>query len=101
MEIGTSGGRVWAVQSSIDEDLLVVSGDKPSLEVMVTGIELAGNAEGVEHGVSEEQIVYAEGEWNVWVPRQTFAVWVQFEILNYLSYETLDGMFLNLESGDQ
>lgn len=91
MRVETSGGEVWAVVSRFDSDLFVVSsGFKDSIDSMMEGIELAGNAEGKE--VKLGSVALFEGEWCVWVPRETFAMWLSSEALNFVNYESLEDM---------
>lgn len=90
MWIFTSAGFVSAVQHRDDENLLMVRGrDKESLFTMLQGIEAAGKANDEDYGV-DAMTIYSEEisdyPWRVVVSKATFAIWVQFEILNYLNY---------------
>lgn len=85
----TTGGFYSVVQHRDKPDVFLVRArDKASLETMLEGIELAGNAEGVEHEVGE--IFMAEGgsdyPWRVEVPKATYAIFVVHELLNYTNY---------------
>lgn len=88
MWIFTSAGFVSAVEHRDDEKLLMVRArDEDSLKIMAQGIEAAGKAADENYG---EIKIYSEGgsdyPWRAVVSKATFAIWVQFEIMNYLVY---------------
>lgn len=103
MWIFTTGGFVSAVEHREDPDLLMVRArDHRSLECMLDAIELAGNAE--EPGVERERPeivmeVPADYPWRVTVPKATFALWLQFEVLNFLRYDSHFKEALQAERG--
>lgn len=98
MWIFTTEGFISAVADKKDPDKLVIRArDKKSLESMLQTIELAGEAinadaeegvEAVEFGPFE--IVTGQGtdyRWRVsGMDKGTFALFMQFEIMNFLSY---------------
>lgn len=98
MWIFTTEGFISAVQDPAKEDCVQVRArDKKSLESMLQSIELAGEAinanapEGVEPVVfGPYEIVTGKGtdyRWRVQgLDKGTFALFMQFEILNYLEY---------------
>lgn len=90
MWIFTSAGFVSAVEHRDDKNLLMVRGrDKESLMTMLSGIELAGKAADEDYGVDAMTIYSETGSdypWRVVVSKATFAIWMQFEIMNYLNY---------------
>lgn len=70
---------------------MVRARDRKSLEVMLEGIELVGNAmkaDGEELEATFEIVTSSKGDYRhrVTLPKTTFALWVQHEILSYLSY---------------
>jgi hypothetical protein len=99
MWIFTTEGFISAVQDPNKDDCVQVRArDKKSLESMLQSIELAGEAinadaaEGVEPVVfGPYEIVTGKGtdyRWRVQgLDKGTFALFMQFEILNYLSYK--------------
>lgn len=90
MWIFTSAGFVSAVEHREDENYLMVRArDKRSLEEMIDGIELAGNAEGVDYGIENMEIysvAYSDYPWRVVISKATFAVWSVYEIMNFINY---------------
>lgn len=92
MWIFYTGGYVSAVEHRDDPELLMVRArDRESLENMVDAMELAGNAEGTGPTVTRddiEMLVPADYPWRVTVPRGTFALWLQFEALNGIGYDS-------------
>ena len=70
---------------------MVRARDKQSLETMLEGIELCGNAadeEGVEMQAQFTIESSGKGDYRhrVTLPKTTFALWLQFEVLSYLTY---------------
>jgi hypothetical protein len=98
MWIFTTEGFISAVQDSTDDEKLVIRArDRKSLESMLQTIELAGEAinrdaeEGVEPVVfGPYKIETGKGtdyRWRVsGIDRGTFALFMQFEIMNFLQY---------------
>jgi hypothetical protein len=94
MWIITTGGFVSAVEHRDNKDLVMVRArDRQSLQTMIEGIELAGNAinaEGVKHEIEQDLVPVssdtADYRWRVTVSKATFALWLQFEVLSYLNY---------------
>lgn len=89
MWVFTTGGFVSAVEHRDNPELLMVRArDRQSLDSMLDAIELAGHAEGVEHETGEVTMAApSDYPWRVVVPKSTFAVWAQHEILNGITYE--------------
>jgi hypothetical protein len=88
MWVFTSGGFVSAVQHRDNEDLVMVRArDRQSLETMLEGIELAGNANGEVFDRPEIVTVPGDYRWRVTVSKATFVLFLQFEVLNYLNYD--------------
>lgn len=92
MWIISTGGFVSAVQDPKDSDRLVIrSRDRQSLVTMLEGIELAGAAAGDTDGelYTASSIVTGQGtdyRYRVRLSKATFAIWVQYEVLNFLTY---------------
>lgn len=103
MWIFTTGGFVSAVEHREDPDLLMVRArDYRSLECMLDSIELAGNAEEPDVERERPEIVMevpADYPWRVTVPKATFALWLQFEVLNFLRYDSHFKEALQAERG--
>lgn len=91
MWIFTSAGFVSAVESPTDEDMLQVRArDRESLRHMIEGIRLAGKADGEDYDADNMKILtkeFSDYPWRVFVSKSTFAIWLQFETLNYLNYK--------------
>lgn len=88
MWVFTSGGFVSAVQHRDNEDLVMVrSRDRKSLETMLEGIELAGQAEGEAVELPEIVSVPGDYRYRVTVSKTTFVLFLGFEVLNYLTYD--------------
>lgn len=94
MWVFTTGGFVSAVEHRDNKDLLMIRArDRQSLDTMIEGIELAGNAinaDGeklaVEKDLEPKASDNADYRWRVVISKATFALWLQFEVLNYLNY---------------
>jgi hypothetical protein len=84
------GGLVSAVEDLQDPDVLVVRASYYDvLKDMADHIELAGNAEGVAHKLGPIHSTDVEGySWAVEVPRATWALWLEFEALNSVTYSS-------------
>lgn len=88
MWIFTTGSFVSAVQHRDNPDLVMVRArDKESLETMLEGIELAGVADAEKFERPEIISVPGDYRWRVTISKATFAIYLQFEVLNYLNYE--------------
>lgn len=101
MWIFTTGGFVSAVEDKNNaEGVVVRARDRAALVNMLEGIELAGNASGDAQAVGE--IVTGEGtdyRWRVRLSKATFAIWLQYEVLNFLDYGNFKNA-LTAERGD-
>lgn len=89
MWIFTSDGFVSAVEHREDANWLMVRArDKKSLENLVAGSQMAGAAEGEKE--LELTDIYSEKHsdyaWRIIVSKATFAIWVQFEVMNMITY---------------
>lgn len=99
MWVFTTGGFVSAVEHRSDSNLVMVRArDEQSLKTMIEGIELAGNAinaDGeklkIEEDLKPVSSDNADYRWRVVVSKATFALWLQFEVLNYLNYPNFKG----------
>lgn len=87
MWIWTSGGFLSAVEHRDDSSKLMVRArDRESLEVMVDGAELAGKAAGVDEKLEIIQKLPSDYPWRVEISKATFALYLQYEVMNYLNY---------------
>lgn len=81
-----------AVQHRQDHDKVMIRArDKQSLVTMLEGLELCGNAwkeDGQELEVDFKIETSSKGDYRhrVVMPKTTFALWLQFEVLSYLTY---------------
>lgn len=92
----TTGGFVSAVQDPKNEDGVVVRArDKKSLETMLEGITLAGAAAEKDSELHDAslyrvgEIVTGQGtdyRWRTKMSKATFAIFVQYEVMNFLTY---------------
>lgn len=90
MLVVTSAGYVLGeLLPEEPETVLVSSVSRASMKVMLDGIELMGTAEDGVDGQSEPLPVmrHTGDRWVCRMSKGTFALWVQFEILNFLDYE--------------
>lgn len=94
MWVWTTAGFVSAVQHRQNHDnVMVRARDKESLDNMLTSIELAGKAlaeDGSDITVDQDLKIEtsSKGDYRhrVTMSKSTFALFLQFEVLNYLSY---------------
>lgn len=88
MILETTAGTCTAVQDGDDPDLAKVTGHKAALQSLLDGIEMSGGG-----SLSLDGVVYNSAYvGSVVVSKEQLALWVQFEILNYLTYtEMPDG----------
>jgi hypothetical protein len=94
MWIFTTAGFVSAVQHRANHDnVMVRARDKAALDNMLTSIELAGKAlaeDGSDITVDQDLTIVTAGNGDyrhrVTMSKSTFALFLQFEVLNYLSY---------------
>lgn len=92
MWVWTTGGFVSAVEHRQDKDAVMIRArDRQSLETMLEGLELCGNAwkeDGKELEVEFKIESSGKGDYRhrVVMPKTTFALWLQFEVLSYLTY---------------
>jgi len=88
MWIWTTGGFLSAVEHRENKSILMVRArDRASLETMIEGVELAGQAAGQQTETLE--IIQKEPSdypWRVVISKATFALFVTHEIMNYLNY---------------
>lgn len=84
MRIVTTAGELVAVQAP-SGDKLYVRGRSETLQALVDGIEMSGGG-----AVEFKAVVsWSDGTRSMIVSKLQLAVWVQFEILNYLTYTEL------------
>lgn len=88
MEVKTSASKVTAVEDRLDpERVLVHADDRASLEELISGLELVGYAADQEPDSELEIFVTVTGSYGLSMTKATFARWLQFEVLNYLTYK--------------
>lgn len=85
MRITTTAGELSVVQATDDAELVVVTGHKDSLQALVDGIEMSGAGSRELTGV----VYNSRYVGSMIVSKLQLAIWVQFEILNYLTYTEL------------
>lgn len=96
MWVFTTGGFVSAVQDKKDPDRVVIRArDKQSLETLLEGVTLAGAAAEQDPELHDAEL-YRVGEittgegtdyrWRTRLSKATFAIWLQYEVMNYLGY---------------
>lgn len=88
MWVFTTGGFVSAVEHRDNADMLIVRArDRQSLETLVEGIELSGNAAGNEpQEVEIFKKTPSDYPWRIEVSKATFAMVMVHEIMNYINY---------------
>lgn len=108
MWVITTGGFVSAVEHRDNKDLVMVRArDKQSLDTMIEGIEMAGKAINengeklsVEEDLEPKSSDTADYRWRVTISKSTFALWLQFEVLNYLNYPNFKSALAKHRGGD-
>ena len=91
MEVKTSASKVIAVEDRTDsERVLVRADDRASLEELINGVELVGYAADQEPDTSLIIFVEPSGGYGLSMTKATFARWLQFEVLNYLTYTDVE-----------
>lgn len=79
MRIQTTAGVVSAEQDRVSPTDLVVKGSPEALQAVIDGVQMSGGGEPGWRAVDA-----------LGVTKKQFAIWVQFEILNYLTYTDAD-----------
>lgn len=102
MWIFAADSFISAVEHRSDANYLMIRArDKKSLENLVAGSQMAGHAEG-EVGLKYEDIYTEKNSdyaWRVVVSKATFAIYMQFEILNFLTYPNFKSEAAKYRSG--
>lgn len=108
MWVWTTAGFVSAVEHRQNHDnVMVRARDRESLENMLTSIELAGKAlaeDGSEVTVDKDLVIKtsSKGDYRhrVTCSKSTFALFLQFEVLNYLSYPNFKSELAKFRGAD-
>lgn len=80
MIVRTTAGELSIVQET--PDLARVTGHKEALQALIDGIEMSGGG-----SLSLENVVFDSHHiGGKIVTKERLAIWIQFEILNYLTY---------------
>lgn len=85
MKIEYDGGTIGTAAHPTDPNLIIVwSFRRDTLMEVVSSLELAGVAEGLDFNDLFVAHDHARGCYEMHLDRATFALWFQFEVLNYL-----------------
>lgn len=99
-----AAGFLSAVEHRDNPDYLMVRArDKQSLEDMVAEIELAGNATGDKSPVTQDDIYSEENSdyaYRIVISKATFALYLQFTVLNMLDYKNYKSHAANFRNAD-